>query len=92
MNFYKKQVAANKIGLDGTEQELKVGSKILLDVLNAQRTLVDSQLNLVRAENAYLRSAYGVVSSMGMLTAKNMELKVDYFDPTVNYENVRHRW
>lgn len=89
---YNQQVKANRIGLDGTEQELKVGSKILLDVLNAQSRLVESQLNLVRAESNYYKAAYQIVALMGLLTAKDMSLKVEHYDPTVHYENVRYKW
>ena len=90
--FYSEQVKANRLALDGTEQELKVGSKILLDVLNAQSRLVESQLNLVRAENQYFQAAYQIISLMGQLTAHDMKLKVDVYNVNVHYENVRYRW
>lgn len=88
----KDQVKAYEIALDGTEQELKVGSKILLDVLNAQLDLVTAQQALVSAENAYFKASYQIVQLIGALTPKDMKLDVQMYDPLVNYEEVRYRW
>ncbi|AIK95595.1 TolC family outer membrane protein [Candidatus Odyssella acanthamoebae] len=82
---FKKQVQANLISLDGTQQELLVGSKILLDVLNAINRLVESQVNLVRAEQDHLAAAYEVMFVMGELTAKSLGLKVDLYEPDIHY-------
>lgn len=82
---YKRQVQANLVSLDGTQQELDVGSKILLDVLNAISKLVQSQVNLVQAEQDHLAAAYEVLFAIGQLTAKSMGLKVDFYDPDIHY-------
>ncbi|MBW8308457.1 MAG: TolC family outer membrane protein [Candidatus Paracaedibacteraceae bacterium] len=82
---FKKQAQANLISLDGTQQELLVGSKILLDVLNAINRLVESQVNLVKAEQDYFAAAYEVMFVMGELTAKSLGLKVDLYDPDIHY-------
>ncbi len=89
---YKTQVRANEVSLEGTRQEMLVGSKILLDVLNSQRDLVNSQLNLVRAEQSYYQSAYNILALMGRLNAIDMKLKVKRYDPRVHYHDVRNSW
>lgn len=89
---YNTQVKANEVSLEGTRQEMLVGSKILLDVLNAQRDLVNSQLNLVRAEQNYYQSAYNVLALMGRLNVLDMKLKVKRYDPQVHYQDVRNSW
>ncbi len=88
---FKKQVEASKVSLDGTQQEMQVGTKILLDVLNAQKELLRSQLNLVRAERTYLFESFAVLAAMGRLTAKQMKLKVNYYDPSIHYNNTKGR-
>lgn len=92
VKLYKAQVAANKVALSGTEEELRVGSKILLDVLNAQSKLVEAQLNLAKAENQYYQSAYELISLMGGLQPKELQLKVKAYDPEMHYQEVRYRW
>jgi len=89
---YKAQVKSNEVALEGTRQEMLVGSKIVLDVLNAQRDLVNSQLNLVRAEQQYYEAAYSVLANMGRLNALDMKLKVKRYNPDVHYQDVRYSW
>lgn len=89
---YEAQVKANEVSLEGTRQETLVGSKIVLDVLNAQRALVNSQLNLVRAEQNYYQAAYAVLAGMGKLNGFDMKLKVKRYDPKVHYQDVRNSW
>jgi len=88
---FKKQIDANTVSLNGTQEELKVGTKILLDVLNAQRALLSSQLNLVRAENTYFTESFRILASTGRLTAKQMKLKVNYYEPSVHYNEVKDK-
>ena len=88
---FKKQVQANLVSLDGTQQELLVGSKILLDVLNAISRLVQSQVNLVRAEQDYLAAAYEVLFITGQLTAKSLGLNVSIYDPDIHYNDTASR-
>jgi outer membrane protein len=89
---YKIQVKSNETALEGTRQEMLVGSKILLDVLNAQQVLVNSQLNLVKAEQSYYQSAYSILANTGRLNALDLKLKVKRYDPRVHYHDVRNCW
>lgn len=89
---FKKQVKANLVSLDGTQQELLVGSKILLDVLNAISRLVQSQVNLVRAEQDYLSAAFEVLFVTGQLTAKSLGLQVSLYDPEIHYQETSNRF
>jgi TolC family type I secretion outer membrane protein len=89
---YETQVKANEVALEGTRQEMLVGSKILLDVLNAQRLLVQSQLNLVQAEQQYYESAYDILANMGRLNVMDMKLKVKRYNERVHYQDVRNSW
>jgi outer membrane protein len=87
---YQAQVAANEVALEGTRQELLVGSKILLDVLNAQQQLVTAQQNLVNEEQRYYQAAFTVLAQMGRLTALDMKLQVKRYDPQVHYQDVKY--
>lgn len=86
---YQKQVEAAQISLEGTTQEMNVGSKVLLDVLNAQRDLLQAQLALVEAEKTYFYESYRLLAIIGRLNAKTLKLEVDYFDPQTHYQNIR---
>ncbi|MBX9805535.1 MAG: TolC family outer membrane protein [Alphaproteobacteria bacterium] len=89
---YETQVRSLEVSLEGTRQEMLVGSKILLDVLNEQQKLVQSQTNLVRAEQNYYQTAYTVIALMGRLNALDLKLKVKRYNPEVHYRDVRNSW
>lgn len=89
---YKAQIAARKIAFEGQQQEMEVGTKVVLDVLNAQRDLLQAQLSLVRGQHNYLLSSFQVLLGMGRLTAKQMGLKVTYYDPSIHYNSVKSRF
>jgi len=89
---YQKQVKASQVSLESTQQEMTVGTKILLDVLNAQAALLEAQLRLVQAEQAYVLEAYRLLASVGLLNARYLKLPVDYFNPESHYQTTSGRF
>ena len=83
------QVSANEIALEGVRQEAAVGSRTTLDVLDAEQELLDSRVNLVRAERDQYVAAFALLSAVGLLNARELDLEVEYYDPTYNYERVK---
>lgn len=88
----KAQVSANVLALEGVKQEYLVGSRTTLDVLNAESELLDSQVILAQAERDQIVACYQILGSIGQLTARQIGLGVDYYDPIENYDNVRDKW
>jgi outer membrane protein len=88
----KSQVSANTLALEGVKQEYLVGSRTTLDVLNAEAELLNSQVILAQAERDQIVAAYQILGSIGQLTARQLSLGVDYYDPIDNYDNVRNKW
>ena len=88
----KAQVSAAAIALDGVKQENLVGSRTTLDVLNAESALLDAQIILAQAERDQIVAAYQILGSIGQLTARQIGLGVDYYDPIENYDRVRNKW
>ncbi|MEH6495638.1 MAG: TolC family outer membrane protein [Pseudomonas marincola] len=88
----EEQVRANTIALEGVSQEAQVGSRTTLDVLDAEQELLTSQVNLVTARRNVYVAMYDVLASVGNLSAEELSLGVDYYDPKVNYDRVRNKW
>ena len=88
----KSQVSANTLALEGVKQEYLVGSRTTLDVLNAESELLDSQVILAQAERDQIVAAYQILGSVGQLTARQIGLGVEYYDPIENYSHVRNKW
>jgi outer membrane protein len=86
------QINASTIALDGVQQEAAVGSRTVLDILNAEQTLFQSRVNLVQAQRDEVVTEFTVASSVGRLTAKNLALPVPIYDTDRNYNAVRDKW
>jgi len=89
---FTEQVAAARIALDGVRQENLVGSRTVLDVLDAEQELLNASVNLVRAERDELVARFQLYAAIGNLTARNLKLEVPYYDEKDHYEQVRDRW
>lgn len=88
----QKQVQANQLALEGVEKEAEVGARTVLDVLDAQQELLDSQVTLVRSERDEVVAAYQLQSSVGHLTARRLNLAVTPYEPNQHYREVRDAW
>ena len=89
---FKAQIKANVVALEGVERESQVGSRTVLDVLDAEQELLDSRVAHVRAQRDELVAVFELKEGMGQLTAREMRLPVEYYDPTGHYRGVRNKW
>ncbi|MFQ5765768.1 MAG: TolC family outer membrane protein [Rhodospirillales bacterium] len=89
---FKTAVDANEVALEGVEREAQVGSRTVLDVLDAEQELLDSRVNHTRAQRDELVAIFEVKAAMGQLTARAMQLPVSHYDPTEHYREVRDKW
>lgn len=86
---FESEVRAQEVAFDGVMQEAQVGSRTVLDVLDAEQELLDSRVNLVSAQRDLIVSGYSLLASIGKLTAQDLGLTVDLYDPAGNYGTVR---
>ena len=86
---FETQVKASETALEGVEKEASVGSRTVLDVLDAEQELLDARVNLVRSQRDATVSALTLLSSVGRLTAKELQLPVDLYDAEGHYQDVR---
>ncbi len=89
---YEAQIRASELALAGVREESKVGSRTVLDVLNAEQELFDARVSLTKAQRDVLASAFQVKSAMGQMTAQGLNLPVSVYDPTKHYDDVRGKW
>jgi len=83
------QVSAATIAFEGVREEATLGARTTLDVLNAEQELLDARANLISAQVDEVVASYTVLSAMGQLTAENLRLRVQIYDPTVYYNLVQ---
>ncbi len=92
ISSFQSQIEANTIAYKGVVEEQRVGTRTLLDVLNAQQELFTSQSNLATAQHDEAVSAYQVKSAIGEMTALALNLQVERYDPLKHYDAVREQW
>ncbi len=88
----KAQIEANQTALSGVREEEKVGQRTLLDVLNAQQELLNSQVQLEITKRNLLVAAYTVIQQIGRLSVAEVGAVGIVYDPEAHYDEVRRKW
>jgi outer membrane protein len=88
----KVQVEANRIALEGVREEEKVGQRTLLDVLNAEQEYLGAQIDLVTTRRDLVVASYQVLAQVGVLSAEQLELGSEIYDPQAHYEETLSNW
>jgi TolC family type I secretion outer membrane protein len=88
----QSEIQAATIALEGVQQEANVGSRTVLDVLDAEQELLDAQVRQVRVKRDAAVAMYQVLTATGRLTAKDLALPVPQYDFDANYQRVRNKW
>ncbi len=88
---FHTQIEANVVALEGVQREAAVGSRTVLDVLDAEQELLDSRVSHVRAQRDELVASYQVLSAVGRLTARDLGLGLTLYDPREHYKEVRDK-
>ena len=89
---FQEEVRANEIALIGVETEALVGTRIVLDILDAEQELLDAEVNLVRSQRDEIIAGHELKLAVGRLTAVHLGLPVKIYDFEGNYRSVRDRW
>lgn len=83
-------VDAAALSLEGVRAENSVGNRTILDILDAERELLQARTRLVTARrNAYV-AGFSLLAAMGKAEAQDLGLEGNaLYDPDVNYRRIR---
>jgi outer membrane protein len=85
-------VAANTLALEGVRAEQTVGTRNVLDVLNAEQELLNSQVQLVTARRDAYVAGFALLNAMGLAELEDLNLDGGVlYDPVANYNRVARR-
>lgn len=89
----QKAVEAANLSLEGVRAENSVGSRTILDILNAEQEALNAKVQLVSARrNAYV-AGFSLLAAMGHAEADDLSLETGaLYNPMVNYDRVRGKW
>ncbi|MBA3666956.1 MAG: TolC family outer membrane protein [Sphingomonas sp.] len=86
-------VSANELALEGARAENGVGTRTILDVLNAEQELLNSQVALVTARRDQYVAGFQLLNAMGQAEADDLGLDGGpLYDPLGNYRRVAGDW
>ncbi len=89
---FRTAIQAAEVAFEGVEREAAVGSRTVLDVLDAEQELLDARVSYIRAQYDEAVAMYQLLSSMGRMTAHHMQLPVEFYNPKKHYKEVRDKW
>ncbi|WP_240325577.1 TolC family outer membrane protein [Sphingomonas mesophila] len=86
-------VRANELALEGARAENSVGTRTILDVLDAEQELLNSQVALVTARRDQYVAGFQLLNAMGQAEADDLGLEGGpLYDPLGNYRRVSGSW
>jgi len=88
----QSQVTASEVAYEGTTKEAQAGQRTVIDILNAQQTLVNARIALVTAQHDRVVASYAVLNAIGRLSPQVLHLSTQTYDPSVHYQQVRDNW
>jgi outer membrane protein len=85
-------VSANTLALEGVRAENSVGTRTILDVLNAEQELLNSQVLLVGARRNVYVAGFALLNAMGQAELRDLGLDGGaLYDPVGNYDRVARK-
>src|SRR5256885_8534015 len=86
-------VQANELALEGVRAEQSVGTRTVIEVLNAEQELLNSQVALVTAKRDAYVAGFQLLNAMGQAEAQDLGLDGGpLYDPLGNYRRVAGNW
>jgi outer membrane protein len=85
-------VESNRIALAGVREEEKVGQRTKLDVLNAEQTYLNAQVNLVTTRRNVIVNDYTLLQAIGRLNILELAAVPVAYDPEEHYFEIRRKW
>lgn len=86
-------VSANQLALEGARAERSVGTRTVIEVLNAEQELLNAQSQLVTARRDAYVAGFQLLNAMGQAQADDLGLDGGpLYDPTGSYRRTANNW
>ncbi|WP_439393488.1 TolC family outer membrane protein [Bradyrhizobium sp. PMVTL-01] len=88
----ESEVKAATVALQGVQREAAGGQRTTVDVLNSQADLIQAKARLIGAMRDRVIASYTLLSAVGHLDVKTLNLNTPDYLPEVHYQQVRDAW
>lgn len=75
-------VRASRSAFNGLQEEVSLGARTTLDLLDAEQRLVEARLGVVSSQIDAVLASYNALAATGLLTAQHLQLPVQIYDPS----------
>jgi outer membrane protein len=86
---FEIRVESEEIALDGVREEANVGTRTILDVLEAEQRYLNAKVQLEQAKSNYYKAKYQLDAALGHLTIHDLDVPVDTYDYQKHYDSVQ---
>lgn len=83
------QVNAAKFAFEGVQLEQQVGTRTVLDVLDAEQEVLIAEINELAAQRNLDGAIFQLLAVLGTFNTEGLQLDVDIYDPADNLETVK---
>ena len=87
-----QQASENETAFLGATIESKVGSRNIIDILNAEQELLQAKIAAISQRTATIVAAYRVLAATGHMTAADLKLPAPLYNPIDHYEQDATKW
>jgi len=88
----ESEVRAATVALAGVQKEAAGGQRTTVDVLNSQQDLILAKARLIGAQRDRVIASFTLLSAIGRLDVKTLNLNTPDYLPEVHYHQVRDAW
>ena len=88
----KSTIMANEMAVEGVKKENEVGSRTLLDVLDAEQDLFEEKVEEIKVKRDKFITIFNLMAYIGQLSPIELNLDVDIYDLDKNYIAVKNMW
>jgi outer membrane protein len=88
----ESEVRAATVALAGVQKEAAGGQRTTVDVLNSQQDLIQAKARLIGAQRDRVIASYTLLSAIGRLDVKTLNLNTPDYLPEAHYHQVRDAW
>lgn len=84
-------VRATEEALNGVKKEEALGTRTVIDVLDAEQELSAAKNRLLQERRDQIIAYYTLLARIGLLTAKDLQLPVKFYEPEKHYDKTKNK-
>ncbi len=90
--MHESEAEAARQALEGVREEARMGERTILDILDADKELLDAQASLIRARRDEIVASFALAAGLGYLLPEKMGMADLAYDPGPHYRKTARKF